>query len=194
MKKFSLILLSVFAISLFSLESQALLEVRAGYGLLTTDSEDISGVEVQGLGGITADVLVSLPLVPIGFGLRYETIGMKNDANIGTVSTEIDITYDRISLVLNKRLIDMLIYAGPIATIGISESAEAKVSANGVSSGTGKYDEGMTFTVGAEAGAGLGLFSVGAELGYQIGELEGDAGAKFKTDGLYFKAMVGVGF
>ncbi len=195
MKKVALILVSVFTLISFTNTSEAIVELRAGYGLLTSDPDDVNSVEIKALAGFHADAVVSLPLFPLGFGVRYESLGMKNDANVGAINTEVDIDYERISLIVNKSLLSLVVVnIGLIGTIGISESLESDVTLNGVSQGKSTFDDGMTFTVGAEASAGLGLFSVGAEVGYQLGELETSGGSKFKTDGPYLKAMVGFGF
>ena len=194
MRSLALALGSILIIFSLASPARALVELRAGYGLLASNPEDINKVDVKLLSGFHVDALVSLPMVPIGFGLRYESMTMENDGTVLGQKVNVDLDYERISLLINKRLIDTLLYVGAIGSLGLSNKATSKVSISGASLEKKEYDEGLTFSLGAEAGVGFGLFLVGAELGYQLGELKDDKDNKFDTDGFYFKAMVGVGF
>ena len=87
MKKVALILVSVFTLISFTNTSEAIVELRAGYGLLTSDPDDVNSVEIKALAGFHADAVVSLPLFPWGFGVRYESLVMNKDANVGAINT-----------------------------------------------------------------------------------------------------------
>ena len=175
-------------------QAQALFEIRAGYGVTTpADDATLDGGGTVGLStmtGFNIDGIVYPPLLPFGLGLRYESMGLDLEQSGVSVGTDLE----RLSLIINYRLINTLIYVGAIGTIGFSNQATA-----GFNGGDVDYEADLTYTIGAEAGASLGLLSVGAELGYAIGTYDSKQPANSLVDevdlgGVYAKVLVGFGF
>lgn len=131
MKKLLLLVL------LFPMSSWALFTARATYtGLVAKDTlkNACAGTPCDGLApdmvplyGLGADVIVKLPLVPIGFGLRTEKLGL--DVNKNGVEGEAD--FSRTAALINYRFIDTVIHFGLIASYGLDHSAGLKVTQNG---------------------------------------------------------------
>ncbi len=186
MKKQLLILLATFAVSL---NAHSLFELRAGYGVNTPSDDTISAGNTMGnMSGLNLDAIVELPMVPVGLGLRYESMGF--DIASGANTFETDVT--RTSLLINYRIIDLFAYFGIIGTIGIANDLTVKVP----NQPDGKYDSDMTYTIGVEGGVSLGLIMLGAELGMSMAKYENTNNfpTEVTTDGIYAKALVGVGF
>lgn len=180
---------------IFSLSStaHALIEVRGGYGL-TTPSKDFNGASVSTAYGFNADVLVKPPMFPFGLGVRYENLGAKYDVLSGT--TNVDMKVTNLGLLINYRIIDMVFYVGPIAFVGVSNSATVNTTLLGVTAES-KYKSSMVYSLGAEAGASLGLLSLGAEAGYNFYKYTYDSGtvnSDLDLSGIYAKVIVGFGF
>lgn len=77
--------------------------------------------------GVGLDALVKLPLIPIGFGIRYEGIKLSGDnANSST-----EIKYTRTAVLVNYRLIDTIIHFGPIASYGLSHTGSMTIKEGG---------------------------------------------------------------
>ncbi|MEM7645477.1 MAG: hypothetical protein AAF203_01095 [Pseudomonadota bacterium] len=174
----------------FVQSANAIIELRAGYGIQTPAEENFNSGSLKTITGYNIDALVSLPLVPIGFGLRYEDLGADYELLGNTFEGE----FQRTSLLINYRIIDLFAYFGVIGSFGLVN--DASIGLGGL--GTAQYKADLTYTVGAEAGVKLGLFMVGGELGYAVANLEED-GSNFNTGdldmgGVYLKAMVGVYF
>lgn len=181
MKKLILIAM----MTLVPLASQALIEVRGGYGVNTPDDDDQLGFDVKAMRGLNADIIFEPPiLTDLGIGLRYEI--MSQDFNSGLGNAEADM--DRLSLLVNYRIIDLLVYVGPIATLGLSTDYET--TQGGVKT---SWKEKTNYTLGIEAGVSLGLISLGAEVGKFFGKFE-NAGLEIEGDAIYAKAIVGFGF
>ncbi len=164
-----------------SQQGQALAEIRVGYGTQTWD-EDVGGEDFEPLYGLNADILITPPLLGFGFGLRYESLGYDKDG--------VDFTYTRTSILINKRLIDTVFYVGAIGSIGFNNTGTYETA-------LGDFDvegDGFNYTIGAEAGVGLGLISIGGEVGYMFGTLEADGGVEIDSAGPYAKAIVSFGF
>lgn len=173
---------------LLSLPAQALVELRAGYGITTPADDNYNGSTVKTMTGLNLDGIIELPMVPVGLGLRYESMGF--DVEVPTVGTA-EADMKRLSLLVNYRLIDLFTYVGFIGTIGFSNEIDSTILGTTV-----EYDSDMTFSIGAEAGVSLGLIMIGGELGYFMGNFESSNGANSDLDmsGIYAKAIVGVGF
>lgn len=172
----SLSLVLAGAAFLFSAPAQAIVEVRAGYGLHTPD--DQVGAEKESLSGLTADIMVKPPMMPLAFGLRYEL--ESNDTSAG------ELEHSRASVQLAYTALDLVLFhLDLVGGIGLTEKVEL---------GPLKFDDGRTFNVGALGSVGLGLISLNAELGYQFGKLKGDLGGEAKMDGVYTKFLLGFGF
>ena len=134
------ILSSLFTITLFlPMSSWALFEARASYGLLTskTSISDVcqgncllpsNAPGIVPTYGTGIDAILKLPLVPLGFGLRYENMGLS------TSSSTIDakLTYSRTAILINYRLIDTIVHFGPILSYGISHTGSFTIKESGV--------------------------------------------------------------
>lgn len=150
MKKLLLVLL------FFPMSSWALFTARATYtGVVANDAlKDVcAGTSCEGLTpgmvplyGLGADVIVKLPLIPFGFGLRTEKL--KLDATKDNITGEAHL--DRTAALINYRFIDTIIHFGLIASYGLDHSASLRV-ANG-SSNVVDYSGGdlKSYTVGLE--------------------------------------------
>jgi hypothetical protein len=166
------------------LSSQALFEVRAGYGTTTMDEDTYSGVSVDDMKGYNLDVIFEPPLLTdMGFGLRYE----KMQFDIGS-TTEAEL--ERIAAIINYRFIDFVTYLGLIGTVGLSN--DFQTTTGGVT--VDDYDPTLNFSIGIEGGVSLGLIQIGAEVGKFFGEVEDAGSPDLDISGLYGKVLVGFGF
>ncbi|MFN3697618.1 MAG: hypothetical protein ACK4VO_09260 [Pseudobdellovibrio sp.] len=201
MKKILLILI------LFPMSSWALLTARATYtGLVSKDalSEVCSGTSCAGqtpsmvpLYGLGADVIVKLPIIPIGFGVRYENLGL--DATSGSIEGHAKLT--RTAALINYRFIDTIIHFGVIGSYGISHSGNVSVKSGNTN--VVDYNDGSfsTYTAGLELEVKplivLPLI-VGAEAGYMSAKWNDakDSIASTKKDvdlsGSYIKFFLGL--
>lgn len=137
--KTKILLASLFTTLLIPSSSWALFEARATYGLLTS-SQSLSDVcqgsctapsnapAIVPTYGLGLDALVKLPLIPIGFGVRYENMGLTADSS--TIAAKIN--YTRTAILVNYRLIDTIVHFGPIASYGISHTGSMTLKENGV--------------------------------------------------------------
>ncbi len=189
--------------SFLTTKAHALFDIKLTYGLLASNpglGDLYSGTttlpSIAPTYGWGADAVIKLPLIPIGFGLRYENMGM----TVSSSGLEFKTAYTRTALLLNYRLIDTLLYLGPIATYGLSHSTDIKATENGSDQSHFSSDSVSSYSIGVEAGVKLLTFSVGAELGYEDFRWKG---AKDSTghlsdrdinmSGTYGKIMVGFG-
>jgi len=204
MPRLGLAALALIATLTLTPQARALIEIKGGYTLLNVNSGDINDAnssfvlpKLDSLTGFHADVMAMLPLMPVGLGLRYESLSRKEAGTGGEFKAD----WTRISLAINSRLIDTLFYLGPIATIGISNDFKYTIAGTEF-----KTDNSLNASVGVEGGAKLGLFLAGAELGYMyapLGDLKGASGstitvnghsAQADMSGVYFRIALGVGF
>lgn len=167
-------LLFITALSL-PMSSWALFEARLSYGSLAsgqsfsdvcqgscaTPSNAPSIVPTFGLG---LDALVSLPMIPFGFGLRTEDMKLKASG----AGIDAEVKYNRTAVLVNYRLIDTIVHFGPIASFGISHSGSMSINEGGTQvvnlnpSSLSSYSVGLELlakplvvipiTIGAEAG------------------------------------------
>jgi hypothetical protein len=77
--------------------------------------------------GLGADVIVKLPLIPFGFGVRTEKLAIEADKN--GLSGEAD--FSRTAALINYRFIDTIVHFGLIASYGMDHSAGLKVAQGG---------------------------------------------------------------
>ncbi len=174
----------IWLLLLAPLSSQALFEVRAGYGTTTMDEDTYSGLSVDDMKGYNLDVIIEPPFITdMGFGLRYEK--MKFDIGSGT-----EAELERISAIINYRFIDFVTYLGVIGTVGLSN--DFQTTTGGVTSDN--YDPSLNYSLGIEGGVSLGLISIGAEVGKFFGEVENPGFSDLDISGLYGKVLVGFGF
>lgn len=170
MKRFLICAFTIITGSLFSAPAHALFEARLTYGLLGSkpsmtplfpSQTDLPTVApTYGLG---ADLIVSPPLFPIGFGLRYENMGVDASTN----GLEFKANYTRTAVLINYRLIDTLLFLGPVFTYGMSHSGNIKALTNGTETANFSSDKISSYSAGLEAGVKLIGFQVGVEAGYQ---------------------------
>ncbi len=184
MKKYAFLIL---ALNLISFNSHALIELRAGYGIQTPAEDTYQALTVDSMSGFNLDAIISPPPVPFGFGLRYESMGFDMTALGATLESDMK----RLSLIINYRLIDLFAYLGFIGTIGFSNDVSIASPAGNL-----EYDADFTTSIGVEGGVSLGLISIGAELGYMMADFEAknSVNSDLNLDGVYAKALVGVGF
>lgn len=194
---------------LFASSAFALFEVRVHYGLSNPKqsiSDLCSGCSNASLSpdivpnyGIGADAIVKVPLFTFGFGLgiRYENLGFTADAN--GISAKASTT--RTAALLNYRLIDTLVFFGPILSYGLSHSGSFAITENGTKVADYSAGSVSTYSVGVEAGVKLIAFNIGAEVGYMDEKWKGAAstlGAGSVKDvnfsGNYAKVHLGFGF
>lgn len=114
--------------------SWAIFEVRGTYGLLTssqsikdicqgsctTPSNAPAIIPTYGMG---ADAILKLPLIPFGFGVRYEKMSLS--ASSSTIEASLD--YTRTAAIVNYRLIDTIVHFGPIFTYGLSHTGSMSI-------------------------------------------------------------------
>jgi len=169
MKKLLLVLL------FFPMSSWALFTARATYtGLVSKDalSDVCASTSCSGqtpamvpLYGLGADVLVKLPIIPIGFGVRYENLGL----SATSASIEGNAKLTRTAALVNYRFIDTIIHFGVIGSYGLSHSGNVAVKSSGTN--IVDYNDGSfsTYSAGLELEVKplivLPLI-VGAEAGY----------------------------
>lgn len=199
----SLKLTLVSALILIGHQAHSIVELRGSYTLLSSSPDLVSlytGAasavpSVTPTVGLGADIIVSLPLVPVGFGLRYENQAI--DASTSTLKFETSFT--RTSLILNYRLIDTLLFVGPIFTYGLSDSTSLKFTTTG-GTPVSNYTAGSTssYSIGLEAGVKLLTFLVGGEVGYldyrwkDSRDSVGTGGTKdINMSGSYIKVLFG---
>jgi hypothetical protein len=147
--------------------------------------------------GVGLDAIVKLPMIPIGFGLRYE--GLKLSGDQGTSSTEIN--YTRTAVLINYRLIDTIVHFGPIASFGLSHTGNLTLKENGntrvdlAPSTMSSYSLGLELEVKPLIVLPL---VVGAELGYMGFKWDGVTNSIDNTkkdvdlSGTYFKVFLGL--
>jgi hypothetical protein len=184
------------AIMLFlvPLSSQALFEVRAGYGTNTLDEDTVNTVignlDIDNGKGLNVDFILYPPLFgDLGLGLRYEI--MKYDFTLhSVVDVPGEVEMKRLSFLANYRFLDTLGYFGLIGTFDIDSKSTLTVSGT-----DSDGDTDFIWTAGVEGGVHLGLISIGAEVGKLFGGSKGDAtNPEVELDGLYGKVLVGFGF
>ena len=201
---FAALIAIIAGVSSFALPAQAILELRGGYVSDQVDASDINSKfsanpSLKTMTGFNADAILSLPLMPIGFGVRYEQLEDKESNS----AASFDATLKRVSLILNKRFIDTFGYLGVIGTIGVSNDFQYKFTYAGATTTT--KATGLSGTLGVEGGVKLGFFLLGAEVGYLYAPLSklqengqdyttGGHTVSAKLDGVYARGSVGFSF
>lgn len=190
------------------LSSWALFEARLTYGSLasqqsitdicqgscTAPSNAPSIVPTFGLG---ADAIISLPMIPIGFGVRYEDMKLSTSSS----NIEADLKYTRTALLLNYRFIDTIIHFGPIASIGLSHSGNLNIKEGGTTRVDVSPGSVSSYSLGLELGAKPLVvipLKVGAEAGYMMydwGTMTNSVDGSQKDvnlSGYYLKVFLGI--
>jgi hypothetical protein len=191
------------------LTSHALVEARLTYGgigskefateacgALCTASNIPAVVPFMGTG---ADLIIKLPLIPFGFGVRYEKLG------IGTNSSTVEVAanIEQISAIINYRFIDTILHVGPIATLGLSHKSQLKVTESGIP----RVDYDATNAQSASVGLEVGIkplivipIAIGAEAGYQLLKIKdakdsiSNTSKDLDLSGGYMKLFLGLDF
>ncbi len=180
-----------------------ILELRAGAGINSTDPDALerevnainsSSVKAEDFDNFHADVFFNLPVLPIGVGVRHEWLSQSDSSN----GSNLDVDVNNLSLLVDWRIIDTLVYAGPIVSIGYPWG-DVDFSSSGGNIAEQIDGDRMSYSGGLEAGVILGRFLVGAEAGYQSIKLKqkntgNGSSADIDLSGAYGKAMVGVTF
>lgn len=192
---------------LFSSATFALVELKGGFSQFTTSPSALNdqfpgNPKISQMQAISFDVMGNVPLMPVGLGVRHEMFSRKESD--GALRSEID--WKRTSILVNKRLIDTLMYLGPVATVSFASDFKYSSDSGAITTNY-KTESQLTATAGVEAGFKLALLSLGAEVGYlyaPVGELRDAAGvavtngsgSKINVDlsGPYMRATVGFGF
>ena len=201
MKKI-LVVLTLFM--MFSIQAQALIEARLSYGFLGSKpdlSQVYSGPSsipvVAPVYGVGADILFNFPLSSWGVGLRYENLNLK----VSNSTLDISIATSRSALVVNYRIINTLVFLGPIATYGLTHSGTVKVKENGTEISNISAGSYSSYSIGLEGGISLVGLLLGAEIGNEsfVFNNTSDSGSagrppgSLNMSGLYGKVMVGFG-
>ncbi len=126
-------------------------------------------------------------------GLRQEWLNQKQSSG----GNEWKLDASNISVLVDWRILNNVVYLGPIVGIGYPT---AKVDFNSSSASTSdKIKSGQpSYSAGLEAGVKLGLFLVGAEAGYSSMTLDkhstdnSNLQTKVDLSGFYGKLMVGL--
>jgi len=174
-----------------------LLEIRAGVGMNAADPKDLntainSGLDSNSIDNYNLDVYVNLPALPIGVGLRNEWL--KGEASFGADAWDIDA--NNLTVLVDWRIIDSVIYVGPLVTIGAPFGDILANSGGNSDKATLKMDQ-LSYGIAAEAGIKIGSLILGAEAGYQSVKLKAGSGSSqvdVDLSGVYGKAMVGISF
>jgi hypothetical protein len=147
--------------------SMALFEVRAGYGVLSSKPDFGTFYNLGTIpsaapnAGLTLDAIVTIPLVGLGGGLRMENMKISYDNSALGIENQLS----RTSLIVNYRLINTLIYLGPIFTYGLSHTNSIKLSSGGTDLSKISSSKVSSYSMGLEGGASLLGMMVGAEVG-----------------------------
>lgn len=188
--------------------SWALFEARATYGSLiskqdltelcqgscTTPTNAPGIIPTYGFG---ADALVKLPLIPFGFGLRYESQGLSASQS----GIDADIKYTRSAVLVNYRLIDTIVHFGPIASYGISHTGSMTIKQNSASVVDISSSSMTSYSLGFELEVKPLIvipIIVGAEVGYmgfKWDEVKNSLDTTKKNidlSGSYFKVFLGI--
>jgi hypothetical protein len=200
-KVMSLIVLSIFLFQ--TPKALAIFDLKVGYGTLASKPDLLgfyggtatmpSAIPTVGL---TLDAIVTIPLVGIGGGIRTEDMKIGYDSDV----LGIDNSFKRTALILNYRLLNTLVYLGPIFTLGVNHSNQLKISSGGTELSKIKSSKVSSYSAGLEVGASLIGLMAGAEMGYMSMKYK-DATDELNTtkvydldmSGSYIKLFVGFG-
>lgn len=153
----------------FTQPSMALFEVRAGYGALSSNpdiSSFYSGAtsnipSAAPNAGLTLDAVFNIPFVGLGAGIRSENMKISYDSSALGIENELK----RNALIINYRILNTLIYLGPIFTYGLSHSNGLKLTSGSSTLADVSSSKVTSYSLGLEAGASLLGLMVGAEVG-----------------------------
>ena len=199
-------ILLTLSIALLPLSSFALFEARLTYGLngakdaLTEVCQGICTGQVPGmvpLYGLGADAIVKLPIIPFGFGLRYEKLGL----NATSPDMEGHADFTRTAALLNYRIIDTILHIGPIFSYGLAHTGSLSVKQNGSPVIDYSATSAESYSLGLEVGVKPLIvipLAVGAEGGVTQIKLknatdnQGHAAKDIDLSGYYLKVFLGL--
>lgn len=194
------------ALLLTPMSAFALFEGRLTYGAMGAKdalTEICTGIctgSVPGmvpLYGMGADVLVKLPLIPFGFGVRYEKLSLSGTTSDMTAEAQ----FNRTAVLVNYRLIDTILHIGPIFSYGINHSGGIKMTQNSNSLMDYTSNTGESMTLGLEVGVKPLIvipLKVGAEAGISQAKLKdatdsfGNTNKTIDLSGYYMKVFIGL--
>jgi hypothetical protein len=200
-KKLSILITSVL---LFQTQNAlAIFDLKLGYGTLASKPNilDFYGGASALPGavptvGLTMDAIVTIPVVGLGAGLRTEDMKISYDSDV----LGIENSFKRTSIIVNYRLLNTVVYLGPIFTLGVNHTNKLKLNTGGAALSEIKSDKVSSYSAGLEVGAGLLGLMAGAEVGYMSMKYK-DATDTLNTSsvhdldmsGNYVKLFVGFG-
>jgi hypothetical protein len=200
-KTISLITLSILLFQ--APKASAIFELKVGYGTLASKPDLLGfygGAATMPSAiptvGMTMDAIVTIPLVGIGGGIRTEDMKISYDSDVLGISN----SFKRTSIILNYRLLNTLVYLGPIVTLGVNHSNELKLTSGGTDLSKVKSSKVSSYSAGLEVGASVIGLMAGAELGYMsmkykdaTDELDAAKVHDIDMSGSYVKLFVGFG-
>ena len=180
-----------------------LLELRLGAGITAADFDDLdkevgqtnSSVSSDDIQNFNLDLMLNIPVSPINVGVRYEVANQ--DQSGGTIGNsdlvEWDLEVNKIMGLVDWRILDNVVYIGPIAGLGYAGS-DFDLNVNGTK--TDSSLNGVNYLLGLQGGVHISRFIVGAEVGYEGLSLDSPSGLSSDVDlsGVYGKLMVGLSF
>jgi hypothetical protein len=142
-------------------------------------------LELETMTGGGVDVLFHPPVLPLMAGLRFERFGEKENSQDTPVGGYMwDVEVSRLSAVAGFRLLDTVVFLGPIATVGYPSGT---IQAGGANPSENDLDrDGLSYSLGAEGGVVLRKWTLGAELGYESLKFKG-----LDLSGPYARVLVG---
>lgn len=178
-------------------------ELRVGVGLVSVNPNDLnrdiqalsSSFDVNDMSGMHIEALFNPPILPLGVGLRLEQYGDGDETRAGSNDLDYDVNYTRYSAVANWRLLDNVVYLGPIATLGLHRGS-VTTAIDGIETESDLSAHGPSGTLGAEVGVKIRKFMFGVEGGYQYLELaKGDRVLNdVDLSGAYIRLHAGIRF
>lgn len=178
-------------LSLLPSQSFGLVEIRGSYGITFNNPVDLndrylfprtlsSNYAITQMNGPGIDVLVNLPMLPVGLGARFE----KWDRNVSATAFGVDRTAKvddtRFALLANYRFLDTGMFLGAIGSVGIYHISKFGLNPDSVGVPTSyEANSTMSFSVGAEGGLKINGILLGAELSYlyySAADYRGDGG------------------
>jgi hypothetical protein len=191
----ALVLTTLAAVTLAPSTSHAIFEVRANYGLQVVDPKVATNYpSLSQLTGYGLDGIVSLPLFPLAFGMRYEQLGFNESNSVA----ELDVNLDRVSALVSVRIIDTLLFIGGIGTLGLNHTGSQMINdkTNNNLDVSEDVDVDVSFTLGLEAGVKIAGLLLGGEAGYSSMTIKNSSSSQedLELNGAYLKAHVGINF
>lgn len=209
MKRLRILVGLVFLIMGYGGQAFGLLEVRGTYGMNLINPEALSTQmpAFSDLTGFGVDAIVSLPVFPIGIGVRGERLTSTKSATVQGYYASLNTTLSRLALLVNFRIINTGIYLGALGTLGFLHNATYSHNSDlfGGASGDLASNSASTTSVGIEGGLHLMDLILGGEIGYMMGSSRtfekdgvlltfGGKAVELTYNGPYLKAHVGYDF